>query len=282
MMRDPNIDELEAIKRRLVRDDYAVYLSLKRLAPRYQAPLFFLNGFFRDVSKIAFRVDEPLLGEIRLQWWRDGIAKLARDERLGHPVADALAPFLVQYGGPLKTALLSVVDSFGNEVQKTPVLTQKSFHERLAARYGGLFAASFIMADLNTEGREDLLAVAGIAVGATEALSRLPLTYSEGMKLLPQDLLDEVELDYNELLSGAVPEKTERLIERLSDNVELSSWAVKRRLAGLSWLERQLLARWVLVPRLYRLSCRDRIKGSATVSQLNPLKLFFVLLLLRP
>ena len=35
-------------------------------------------------------VTEPMLGEIRLQWWRDALANDAAARRSGHPVADAL------------------------------------------------------------------------------------------------------------------------------------------------------------------------------------------------
>ena len=54
-----------------------------------------LAAFAADLNRIASSVREPLLAEIRLQWWRDALGAAKRGERTGHPIADRLAPHLV-------------------------------------------------------------------------------------------------------------------------------------------------------------------------------------------
>ena len=113
-------DELAAIRRRLKRSDYAGLVAVKRLPAAQQRAQLWLNGFLLDVREIPFKVDEPLLGEIRLQWWRDSLLKLQRGERIGHPVADGLGPLLQDGGDELVGALTDITGSYGAEVQKTP------------------------------------------------------------------------------------------------------------------------------------------------------------------
>ena len=75
-----NKDELEAIILRLKHHDYAGYLSVRFSPLEQRVALSWLFGFFMDVEQISIKVNEPLLGEIRLQWWRDQLLKLLRGE----------------------------------------------------------------------------------------------------------------------------------------------------------------------------------------------------------
>jgi len=53
-----------------------------------------LAAFSADLTRIVATVREPLLAEIRLQWWRDALGSAQRGEATGHPIADRLAPHL--------------------------------------------------------------------------------------------------------------------------------------------------------------------------------------------
>lgn len=54
--------------------------------------LLALAAFAAEVKRIPRLVHDPLVGEIRLTWWREAIEALASGTPAGHPVADALAP----------------------------------------------------------------------------------------------------------------------------------------------------------------------------------------------
>lgn len=53
-----------------------------------------LAAFSADLDRIVSAVREPLLAEIRLQWWRDALSSAQRGDATGHPIADRLAPHL--------------------------------------------------------------------------------------------------------------------------------------------------------------------------------------------
>jgi phytoene synthase len=61
-----------------------------------RADLFALYAFDLETAAVARRVSDPVIGEVRLQWWHDCIAGAA--ETGGHPVAQALRDVLVKHG----------------------------------------------------------------------------------------------------------------------------------------------------------------------------------------
>ena len=61
--------------------------------------MFALYAFNAEIASIRDRIREPLPGEIRLQWWRDAIAK---DEPQGHPLAEELLTTIRRHDLPRK------------------------------------------------------------------------------------------------------------------------------------------------------------------------------------
>ena len=276
-----DLSELALLQNRLRRDDYAAFLAVKRAPARLRPPLFWLEGFYKEVSDIPYRVDEPFLAEIRLQWWRDGLDKILRGERLGHPIADGLAPFLTAHGEMLKQPLLSVLNSFEAEVLLSPAATKEAFFARFRCRMGKLLEARFLMAgerDFDVE----LLGGAGVALGVSETLAHLPRALQKGFPVLPQDVLDRHELSYEDLVAKEAEPRFARAYGEMVEGAPVISWDINKRLQGLPFLHRVLLARWVLVPGLLRRALADRAAGRAQLSRQNPLSQFYRLLVLRP
>jgi phytoene synthase len=60
--------------------------------------LFALYAFHLEIAKTADVVTEPLLGRIRLQWWREGIAAAGEGRPPRHGVLDPLAAAMARHG----------------------------------------------------------------------------------------------------------------------------------------------------------------------------------------
>ena len=60
------------------RHDRARYLSSLFAPDERREDLFALYAFNLEVAKTAEVVSEPMLGQIRLQWWREAIAPTQR------------------------------------------------------------------------------------------------------------------------------------------------------------------------------------------------------------
>ena len=73
------------------------YLAALLAPGGLSADLVALAAFSAELHRARDVVREPLMGEIRLQWWRDALPALARGERTANPVADALGAAMLRH-----------------------------------------------------------------------------------------------------------------------------------------------------------------------------------------
>lgn len=156
-----------------------------------------LGAFAREIADIPAKVTQPLLGEMRLQWWADTLAApQAEGGARAHPVADALLDTLQACG-----------------------LDPKSFADFLGAHIADLYAdpledmaALFAYCDktsaqqlrwnaraLGGAGAHAALTQAGAALGLAGALLRLP---RGGGQFLPNDVLERHGVERQDVTAG--------------------------------------------------------------------------------
>lgn len=77
---------------------FDLYLSALLAPASARDDLLVLAAFEGEIDRIPHVVSEPLLADIRLQWWRDVIAPAGLGEGTGNPLADALADVIARRG----------------------------------------------------------------------------------------------------------------------------------------------------------------------------------------
>lgn len=277
---DAGKSELEVVVSRLRRGDYGTYLAVK-LAPRkIRDDLFFLYGFFMEVGQVPFKVDEPLLAEMRLQWWRDSLHKLARGEKVGHPLLDGFGPVLIRGGDPLLSELISIIDSYSYDIQKTMVPSREIFFEMQNQRFGGLLRAVLLIAGASTPLLVTIAGDAGKAIGFCDVVASLPVYLQHGMRPFPEDVLKAHGVGYQDLMAGDDLDlekgvAIEAALLSMREGTAATSWDVKGKLSLIPRAERALFSRWFIVPRLLQKAIDDRKRGLAVESSLNPLRVYF-------
>lgn len=71
--------------------DYRRFLAIQRAPASTRPTLYALTAFYQEVAAIAERVSEPMIGAIRLSWWREALDELEQGAApRAHPVAEAL------------------------------------------------------------------------------------------------------------------------------------------------------------------------------------------------
>ena len=94
------------------------FISL--FAPKtVQASLWSIFAFNSELSKIKNSVTEPMIGRIRLQWWRESLEKLEENNSRGHYILEALQTLLAQKVIQLSD-LMSLLDAREIEFEETP------------------------------------------------------------------------------------------------------------------------------------------------------------------
>lgn len=75
--------------------DYDRFLAIQLAPKAKRAALYALTAFHVEIARIAQTVSEPLIGHIRLAWWRERVEEsVAGNAPRNHPVMLALAPLL--------------------------------------------------------------------------------------------------------------------------------------------------------------------------------------------
>lgn len=167
------------------------YLSAL-LAPRpVRGDLIALAAFAGEIARVPGYVSEPMLGEIRLQWWRDTLeTQSAAAVSCGNPIADAVAATMRTRSLALAT-LEACIDGYARRLDDTPFADTAALLANLDATEGNLFALALRIAGGETGPVLD----AARAFGLARLLLELPVTLAQGKVLLPLDRLAAHALD---------------------------------------------------------------------------------------
>lgn len=88
-------DDLNACARIVQRGDPDRFLAAMAAPPAARRILFALYAFNIEVSRAPWITQEPMIAEMRLQWWRDAVGEIARGVPVRrHEVIGALADVL--------------------------------------------------------------------------------------------------------------------------------------------------------------------------------------------
>ncbi len=186
--------------------------------------LFAILAFNAEIARTREVVSEPMLGEIRLQWWRDALAKIYGQDDIGsnvdlkgHEVLNALGTVISDYDLPKRyfDTLIDVraQDMTDNLPENVPAL-------RAYAHGSSVMLNELILEILcwQRSGEADLfrecIQEAGLAwaltglVRATGSLSRC------GSIMIPQSVLDECGVEKDDVLARRItPEISQAIRE---------------------------------------------------------------------
>ena len=186
---DPSAATIEACAAEVRRHDRDRYLCAL-FAPRQARPaLFALAAFNLELARVREAVSEPLLGEIRLQWWRDAIAGIYAGEARAHPVALALADAVADHD-LTRAHLDRLVDARALDLTDEPLADLAALED-----YAEGTAASLVRLGCEALGVRATAAHAaarhvGIAWALVGLVRAVPFHAARRRLYLPRDLLE--------------------------------------------------------------------------------------------
>lgn len=171
-------------------------------APRDVRPaLLALTAFNVEVARVAQAVSEPMLGEIRLQWWRDTIADLYDGITHNHPVVLALAP-AIERGLLSRQRFERIIEAriadLGAEAP-ADLAALEALAQATAAELHHLWREA-----LGETGDNATRAVerAGVAFAMVGLMRATPFHAARGRLYLPSDLVRDAGVDVKDVLAG--------------------------------------------------------------------------------
>ena len=158
------------------------------LAPREaRDDLVTLGAFLAEIGKIGEQVSDPMLGEIRIQWWRDAVLAAQEGKLSGNPVADALAG-VVKRRALSQSALSDLLDAHTHALYPSPPPSVEALFLELDLTETAAFNfAGQILGATPDPLFADTAHNAGIAYGLARRALRLPFSLARGRDVLPAD-----------------------------------------------------------------------------------------------
>jgi phytoene synthase len=128
-------ETLDALVRRADPDRWLA----ARFAGKRREDLAALYALNHELARVAETVSTPMLGEIRLAWWRERLEAMSG----GHPVIEALAAT----PGVDRAALAAMVDARLPELDAEPFVDEDALVAYIDATAGSLMAAAARLLD---------------------------------------------------------------------------------------------------------------------------------------
>ncbi len=175
---------LQACAEIVRRGDPDRFLSAMAAPPDARKVLFPIYAFNVEVARAPWVTEEPMIAEMRLQWWRDALAEIGAGGVIrNHEVVTELAHVLPRDMVPVLDRL---VEARRWDVYKDPFEDAAQFESYLAATSGGLMQAACVALGAKLDPGVEVIGLAqGLAnfwraVPKLLAAGRVPLVGKSG------------------------------------------------------------------------------------------------------
>ncbi len=210
--------------------DYDRWLTCLFALAEKREHLFALLSFNSEISRVRETVSEPLLGDIRLQWWRDALTGLETGNVKKHPTVEALHKLNREV--PLDLALMQgMVDMRAKDLDPAPNTTdgQLIIYADMTA---GAVQRLMYRALVGSEDSKSVEAVtlAGRAYGLFGILQAIPFHGRNGLVLIPKQRMAKYGVTENTLLTKEHANTLPSIVEGMTE-LAASELADARRLA---------------------------------------------------
>jgi 15-cis-phytoene synthase len=221
----------------LRRDDRDRWLASLFIPKERRRHIHALYAFSLEIARVREIVSEPLLGEIRLQWWREVLEGTNAGEAKASPVAAALLDTVTRFDLP-KAPLLELIAARARDLYDDEIPTLSALESYAEATCASLFR----LAVLILNGKESVAGFgvahhAGIAYGITGLLLALPWHLARGQVFIPAGILRAHGVDQSEFAARQV---SPRLLAALAEMRYLAHGHLDRFYAKLPGLPHAL------------------------------------------
>lgn len=156
--------------------------------------LFALYAFNLELAKIRETVSEPLIGRMRLQFWRDAVPKIIDGNPPAHEVARPLSAVVCRHTLPAAD-LHTLIDARETDLDDVPprdLLALENYAERTSST---LIALALRVLGVDPASHAIFIQQAGLAVALTGLARAIPYQAAAGRVTLPADLCAAAGLD---------------------------------------------------------------------------------------
>lgn len=185
------------------RHDQDRFLCALFAPPEHREHLWTLYAVNAEIARIRDGVSEPMLGHLKVQWWRDVVANIAANQGApaGYPIAEALQR--VMAGGRFTSVWFEdilIARDWELDDGVFPTLASLEEHvERTAVRLAWL---SLDVLGITDTISRDAVRHAAMGFALCGMLRAIPFHAARNRLLMPSDLLDSAAVTLGGIQSG--------------------------------------------------------------------------------
>jgi 15-cis-phytoene synthase len=172
-----------------------------------------LYAFHAEIARVRDVIQQPLAGEIRLQWWRDLLAGEAKGEASANPIAAALMETVERYHLP-RPVLLAMIEARVFDLYDDSMPDKNALEGYAGETASALIQLAGLVLDApSAMASSEIAGHAGVAQAIAGLLLLMPLHSRRGQVYLPQDILSATGLNRDRFLAGEPAENIGHAIE---------------------------------------------------------------------
>jgi phytoene synthase len=215
------------VTRQSDKDRYLSALFAPKDRRRY---LFVISAFNYEVAQIRDRISEPMMGELRLQWWRDAVESRSPSDTSRGPVANALVDTISQFNLP-RARFQELIDARTFDLYADPMPTLAQFEIYLDSTSSSLMQfAARILDQTETREIDETALHAGRAYAITGLLRNFAHHASRGQVYVPQDLLSRHGATRDDIISGQATEGVRASLREMRDLARFHLMEARKRM----------------------------------------------------
>ena len=194
--------------------DYDRYFAATFAPADVRRGLLALYAFNIEIASARERVSEALLGEIRLQWWRNAIGEIYDGSVREHAVASEIAVAIERFALP-KESFDRMIDGRVFDMDEEAPEDINAFDNYISTTAGEMTVLCYRMC--GAIGQDDEARLLGSVWGGAGLLRAIPFHLSQGRVYLPKDLMLEAGLSASILAANTVGAELVRAVIPLAD-----------------------------------------------------------------
>lgn len=177
------------------------YLACLLSPTEKRGPLAALYAFHAEIARIRDVIQQPLAGEIRLQWWRDLLSGTAEGESNANPIAAGLLATIEAYRLP-REVLVNMTEARIFDLYDDPMPDRNALEGYAGETASAVIQLAGLVLDApSAMQRSEAAGHAGVAQAIAGLLLLLPLHRQRGQVYLPLDILSATGLDRDTFLA---------------------------------------------------------------------------------
>ena len=192
------------------------FLTVLFAPPEHRDALFALYGFNIEVAKTRESVSEPMLGQVRLQWWREAIDGAFSGNLRSHEVIQALGPVIERHGLS-RTHFDRLIDAREYDLDDQPLPTMAALEDYAEGTSATLNWLALEVLGVRGKNEYEAAGKVGVAWALIGMLRALPLHTSSKRVYLPSDLMARHGFDRERLIAKSPPRKLNGAVAEIAD-----------------------------------------------------------------